>query len=275
MTKYAFLTKEVLQQEYDDLGSLSAIGLKYGIPIGSVKSRAHSLGIIMDSPCGKSKYTVNEDFFSTDSEAGFYVAGFMAADGNVFHGKQFKTSLLTVGLSSSDREHLVKMKTVMDFTGPISDYSYWNDSYKAMTNSSWIKIYCSKKLVSDIGSKFNVLPQKTFTYTFPINIINHEMVRHFIRGYFDGDGCFYVPKDIHHSISFELLGTQSFLETVKKILEQECGFQSKVRVIKTKNIYRLRYSGKEQLIKIANYLYGDSTIYLQRKFDKIAYLIAQ
>lgn len=273
MTKYKWLTKEILQQDYDELRSLSAIGQKYNIPVGSVKSRAHSLEIAMDPPCGKSKYTVNEDFFSVDSEAAFYVAGFMAADGNITYGKQFKTGLLALGLSSIDKEHLVKIKEAMDFTGIISDYSYWNKCNNVMTNSSWLKIYCSKKLISDIGNRFNVLPQKTFTYTFPIDIINHEMVRHFLRGYFDGDGCFYQPKNMRRSISFELLGTQSFLETVKLILERECNLQSKTKISKTKNIHRLRYGGRDQLSKIANYLYGNSTIRLERKFDKIAHLI--
>ena len=83
MTKYAFLTKETMQQDYDELGTLSAIGRKYDMPTASVKTCARRLSIKMDPPGGKCKYTVNEDFFELDTEEGFYVAGFMAADGNI------------------------------------------------------------------------------------------------------------------------------------------------------------------------------------------------
>lgn len=270
MTKYAFLTGEVLQRDYDELGSLSAIGRKYGIPTGSIKARARKFAIKMDPPCGKCKYTVNENFFEADTEEGFYVAGFMAADGNVTYWKYSQALILRI--SRKDKDHLLKIKDAMDFTGPISDYSYFNTDYKKMCHSSCLKIYCSKKIVEDIGRNFNVLPRKTFTYEFPSRIINHDMVKHFIRGYFDGDGCFYtIPYD--NTVSFELLGTESFLETVRVILERDCDLQSKAIVHKAKNIFRLRFGGDKQLPKIATYLYGDSTIHLQRKLYKVNHLI--
>jgi hypothetical protein len=270
MTKYAFLTKEILQQDYDDLGTLSAIGRKYGIPTNSVKTRAYKFGVKMDPSGGKCRYTVNEDFFDQDSEECFYVAGFAAADGNVNYWNY--SQALSIGLSSTDKDHLLKIKDIMGFTGNIYDYSYVNTDCKKMCHSSWMKIHCSKKIVADIGTKFNVLPRKTFTYEFPVGIINHDMVRHFIRGYFDGDGCFSIDKR-NSAVCFELLGTQFFLETVRDILDRECDLQSENTVQKIKNIFRLRFGGRHQVSKIVTYLYGDSTIYLQRKFDKISHLI--
>ena len=274
MTKYSFLTKEVLQQDYDELGTLSAIGRKYGIPTGSVKSRSRALGVKMN-PSGRCKYTVNEDIFDVDSEVGFYIAGFMAADGNVTYDNRSNTSLLCLGIGRKDKDHLLKIRDAMDFTGPISDYSYFNKSYGKMTDSSWLKVYCSKKVVADIGKNFNVVPQKTFTYEFPEGIINHNMVRHFIRGYFDGDGSFYADHLDRGSdcVCFDLLGTEHFLEIVRNILERDCNLQSTAMVHKCKNIFRLRYAGNGLVAKIAAYLYDDSTIYLQRKFDKISHLV--
>lgn len=179
---------------------------------------------------------------------------------------------LLLGLSRKDKDHLLKIKNAMSFTGPISDHSYLNKRDNKIIDSSWLKIYCSKKIISDIGVYFNVIPQKTFIYQFPQRIIDHELVRHFIRGYFDGDGCFYKDKR-NSAVRFELLGTQSFLEVVRDILERDCNLQSNAVVRKTKNIYRLRYYKNDLVSKISTYLYGNSTIYLQRKFDKISHLI--
>jgi len=270
MTKYAYLTKEILQNDYNQLGSLSAIGKKYGIPTGSIKSRAHMLKIKMHASGGRCKYFINENIFQSDSENSFYVAGFCGADGNItYHA--YGTKALIIGLARQDQDHLVKIKNAIDFTGPICDYEYFNADHK-ICYSSYLKIYCSKKIIADIETNFNIVPRKTFTYTFPINIVNHELVRDFIRGYFDGDGCFYFSER-DNSVSFELLGTQSFLETVKLILDRDCNFTSTVHVLPIKNIFRLRYAGKKEVFKIVNYLYAGSTIYLDRKFDKIKHLI--
>lgn len=270
MTKYQFLTKEILQQDYDELGSLSAIGRKYNMPTGSVKSCAHRLKIIVDQPGGKCKYKVNENIFSDDSESGFYIAGFAAADGNITYDNRSNTSVFIIGLARKDKEHLIKIKDAMNFNGLIHDYEYYNTDYHQICYSSRMNIYCSKKIVRDIGSKFNVLPRKTFTYEFPEKLVDHNLIRHFIRGYFDGDGSFYLNyPDNLSSICFDLLGTQSFLETVRSILISQCNLDTDAIVHPCKNIFRLRFSWYNHVSKIANYLYGDSTIYLQRKYDLI------
>ena len=49
------------------------------------------------------RYSFNERFFSEDSEASFYWAGFIAADGCLYK----KT--LSIGLSSKDKCHLQKI----------------------------------------------------------------------------------------------------------------------------------------------------------------------
>jgi hypothetical protein len=224
---------------------------------------------------GKSKYSINEDIFDIDSEVGFYLAGFIAADGNVFNDIRSNTLSLNIGLSRKDKPHLIKIKEAMCFTGPISDHKHYNKKYDTDYLSSKLQIYCSKKIINDLERNFNVVPNKTFIYQFPNNIILHSMVRHFIRGYFDGDGSFYLDHANRNSSSmcFDLLGTKSFLETVCNILERDCNLQSKAVVNPIKNIYRLRYSGTNLISKIVNYLYKDATIYLNRKFDIVKHLI--
>ena len=71
------------------------------------------------------------------------------------------------------------------------------------------------------------IPNKSLTLTFP-DFINDELLPHFIRGYFDGDGCIWngkrkkvVVKDsrnktgyrerIIHNVKFTITGNYTFI----------------------------------------------------------------
>ncbi len=102
-------------------------------------------------------------------------------------------------------------------------------------------------------------------------LLEHPLVYHFIRGYFDGDGCVTYcglgPGRTIKQLSFSILGTKKFLEDCRFILEQNC--QLKRNKINTKgNIFSLSYSGNKIMKKIYNFLYKDATIYLDRKKEK-------
>jgi intein/homing endonuclease len=272
MGKYSFLTKELLQEYYDETGSQTGIAEKYNIPRHRVKYYTRKLGVKMDRPCGKSKYTVNENIFSEDSEVSFYLAGFIAADGNITYDNRSDTVSLNIGLARTDRPHLLKIKEAMSFSGPILDISAYNKTYKNTCLSSRFSIYCSKKIIKDLEDNFNIIPQKSLILQFPNKLIDHPMVRHFIRGYFDGDGCFSTDKR-DDSICFELLGTKNFLDNVEGILERECDLIAPIKVTPTKNIYRMRTSALQSATNIVNFLYGNSNIHLDRKFDIIKHML--
>lgn len=86
------------------------------------------------------------------------------------------------------------------------------------------KIYRSRCI---LGSKhmFNTLTnygcttRKSLTLKFPnINIFkNKNLIRHFIRGYFDGDGCISYGNKEHTYPIVSILGTKDFLDGIQKI----------------------------------------------------------
>jgi hypothetical protein len=69
--KYPFLTKEVLEKDYAELQSVSAIAKKYNMPVSSVKNRTKKFNVKLNS-CKQPKYTIDEDIFSRNEEIGFY-----------------------------------------------------------------------------------------------------------------------------------------------------------------------------------------------------------
>ena len=102
--------------------------------------------------------------------------------------------------------------------------------------------------------------QKSLTLCFPNNIPD-VLLRHFIRGYIDGDGCFtFIDKDRKMpTLKINILGTYEFLERLSEIFGS-----SKPKKTKSK-VFKLDISGNTKALAIANWLYRDAAIFLTRK----------
>lgn len=141
-----------------------------------------------------------------------YWLGFIAADGSVH-----KTSpILQIGLSSKDREHLVKFLNFIDGKQEISIH---DRKVKCTTNNkyynmSYIAVY-NKQIKSDL-LRFNIIPNKTYLSFNYLQLIPDEYKFAFICGYFDGDG-FFINTD--KTIGYGICGlNKDFLEAAKDYL---------------------------------------------------------
>lgn len=218
-----------------------------------------------------SKYKVNHNIFQEENEASFYLAGFIAADGCIRISKTNKNRnyinhRLQISLSKDDKEHLVKIRELLGSTNPINDYEIKNSKKNPNWNDVWESklLITSKQIVNDL-KKFNIVPRKSLTYKFPSWLKKHPLRKHFMRGYFDGDGSFYFNKELSYNrLCFSLRGTKEFLKVYQRVLERDCNFKSEAHVSKTEKIGHLRYKGKFAT-QIKNYFYNNSKIYLTRK----------
>jgi len=263
------LTEKALTEALAELGSLKAMGRKFGVDSATIKVYMLKFGL---TPPKRISYSCSHEFFSRDDEESFYVAGFIAADGCVLS----KKPVLSIALSSKDRAQLEMIKELLKAENPISEHlvknskrnSKWNDTRKVE-----IKI-TSKQMVSDL-KRFNIVPRKTHTYKFPDWMKTHPLRHHFIRGYFDGDGSFYsnLKKDGIRSVEqiyFSLRGTDDFLAAVIEIFNKEIDFStvsSKKKPRLSSGIFTLEYGGNRLIEKIFSYMYKDATVYMQRKYD--------
>lgn len=101
----------------------------------------------------------------------------------------------------------------------------------------------------------------------------HQLKHHFIRGYNDGDGSFYIPKLKNgrkaKQIYFSMRGTPMFLEEVRYILDKECDLEERNKAIRISSGHGcLEYGSNGVISKIRDYLYKDATVYLDRKYQK-------
>lgn len=201
------------------------------------------------------KYFLNDDFFHViDTEEKAYWLGFMYADGYI-------TSLynrIAITIARSDKDHLEKFKKAVSFTGNICDYKAtgFNDDE---TDCSRL-IMSSDKMKSDL-IRCGCVENKTFIIKFPSNdIVPDNLIWHFIRGYFDGDGSVFNSQN---RVIIAICGNKEFLQGINTIFPAK-EIQKKCK----SNIYSYKIYKRSDVINFLNLIYKDATIYLDRKYCK-------
>lgn len=201
------------------------------------------------------KYILNENFFENiDSEEKAYFLGFLFADGYINENLY----LIDLTLHKQDAEILNKLISCL----------YINERPLKLIRDNYLRLIInSKKMVNDLKSH-GCHQKKTFNLKFPI--LSENMVKHFIRGYFDGDGCVTIDKG--KTLNVSIVGTIDFLIVVKRHFINNCYLNDTVfdnrHPNRNNNIRALRYGGNIIINRIYHYLYDDSVIYLNRKKNK-------
>jgi len=205
-------------------------------------------------------YHLNEDTFKDiDSQEKAYWLGFFSADGSITENK------VRLTLSDKDYTHLQLWKTFIGWTG--KDYFHVKEKAHEV-------YFRSSNMVADLA-RFTVTKRKTYTIRFPVKEIPPLLLRHYVRGYFDGDGCItkqtrriVKPNKKEYSYDggeFSIESNEEFLSLMQEhvfcsILSLPC---TSIKYIDSIN--RLRYGGIDQLATIYHYLYDNSSTYLHRK----------
>lgn len=217
----------------------------------------------LNGKSGYRKYTLNEEYFETiNTEDKAYFLGFIMADGCVYLNKQ---NCLSIQIHKNDVEVLEKFKKCLNSTSPI-----YNMKGKKENMVSF-KLY-SEKLLNDL-IKLGVTERKSLTLKFPnLEQVPEELLSHFIRGYFDGDGTVTCCSKIERNVSVGFCLSYDFVKGFKKTIENLFGFQPVSYYCKNK-IVELRYSGRGNVIKWFNFLYKEATIFLKRKRDRFIEII--
>lgn len=212
----------------------------------------------------KRKYNVNDFYFNKiDTEEKAYWLGFLLADGCV-HERPGQDRISLV-VSIKDKDHLKKFKEHITFEGPINDYTKKSGLFIGLVHS-FIRI-TSQILIDDLA-KVGCIPRKSLVLEFPV--INDDLVHHFIRGYFDGDGSVFISnekhwrnKNIFPVIHFRFIGTKAFLNE----LDKKINLSGRIVQTKGSRVYELSYKRNKKAKLFYEYLYKDATIFLERKKD--------
>lgn len=116
--------------------------------------------------------------------------------------------------------------------------------------------------------------KKTDKLKFPLDL-SDGLKRHFIRGYFDGDGSIYTIKQPY---GFYICGNiEQFLREISYEFEKIGITKQDLRQNKN-NVFILQISRINDINRIRHYFYEGSYVYMERKkesFDKIKKMIGR
>ena len=247
--------KRYIVDQYIKTKNSNAIGEQFGVSAEAIRRvlRKEKIEIINH----RARLPRNSNYFEViDTPEKAYWLGIMYSDGYVSESKK------CLGLGMIDKEHIEKFKIALGaIEHKITKYLPSNSKkyyYEFTVNDT--------KLYNDLN-KLNVIPRKSSQQIHLPQLDNEELMRHFIRGYFDGDGSFcYSIKNNDFKISF--VGNKTFLTDLKKYLKKD-----KISLMKDdrSNItYYFNMRGRNQTYHFLTWLYKDTneSIRLNRKYNK-------
>lgn len=215
-------------------------------------------GVKSRSNARYTKYKLNPNAFDKMDEGACYWLGFFGADGCVKDDNKIKLCL-----KLDDRAHVEKFRDFLESNHPINNKSRFDARSDKIHQEA--EYHISSKPLAEKLAKYGIKSRKSFTFTTPTCIPNN-MLRHFYRGYFDGDGCVSIAK----RKQITLQGTQQILEQ----LRDDSGVHT--RIYPHASCEHI-YSGSWAIAsgtQLLSWLYQDATVYLDRKYQKYLEWIA-
>lgn len=210
------------------------------------------------------KYNCDQDYFSViDTEEKAYWLGFIFADGWLCYeyDNRVKAKRLRFGIeiSSIDKQHLMLFKKAIKSNAVVSSRVRPGKIKK-------IKVSCirvgNQRFCNSLTKFF---PPGKKSHLIRIPELKEELYRHFIRGYFDGDGSITKPN----MVSLTSNSKQMLEDIEQRFTNENIGYVKLDHLYKykAKNCWKLIKNGDEAG-RICNYLYNNSSINLERKHKK-------
>lgn len=242
---------------YNTYKNISIVAEKLNCCAVNVSRRLKKAGITVIRDYSKSrssnkeKFKIDEYYFmNIDTEDKAYFLGLMYADGSV--------SKNTFYLKLKDEDIIQKFKECLKAEADIK-----------IIKNHYSLIISRQSMCNDL-IKHGCFINKTKTIRFPN--LRKDLLRHFIRGFYDGDGSLILNKNRWHNCLNFTSGSIIFLEQLQDKLKTIALTNGGISKEKNHNVWHLRYGGKQVHI-ILDWLYNDSNFYLKRKYNK--YLLSK
>ena len=189
------------------------------------------------------KANVDENYFEKiDTEDKAYILGFIFADGYI----ESHERALTFNISKKD----------IDILYTIKKFTKCGNEIRKSSTKNCIRLYISsKKIVNDL-KKLGVTRNKSLSINFPK--LDGNLYRHFLRGYFDGDG------HIGKRQCVVVIGSKFFLDGFDDLVFKK--FNKSVYRSNMGNYYRVQLNRCD--VDIIKWIYQDSSVYLNRKYNE-------
>lgn len=228
----------------------------------AIQLRARRLGL------KKYPYTCDYHYFDEiDTEEKAYWLGFLTADGWININKKSNAGVTGLELQYGDIGHLKKFNKSIGGNYQITDR--WRTCLLSphkdqKSHLCCIRIFSLTMYQSLVNQGFT--NNKSFDAHIPV--IRDDLLRHYFRGYFDGDGCFTFTNRTFN-IQF-ITASPNLLNDIKQIMcihKWHYNLSPYTSDFNTE-IYGLNISRNKEKLQFLDWIYQDSNIYLDRKYQK-------
>lgn len=258
------LEKQICEEYTKNELSIKEISIKCKVGYSTVWRTVKRYNYLTYRQTGPRKVIkINENYFDTINNENAYWLGFLFADGNIRKG-QNNGWVLSLGLSNKDHNHLELFKKCLQSEHEIKIRDHGLSKNKKQLKQSRLR-FSRKKIIDDL-KKHGMLPQKTERLKIPN--IDKKFIWDFIRGFFDGDGCWHLHRK--NLVCSFTTASYNFIQDVSKIISKDCNIEykeTKIKKVKNSKAYRLVYEGNIICKKIFDKIYYDNCICLTRKYE--------
>lgn len=254
------------------------IGPLVGRSEGAVRRYAHLHGIPMEFSCKRTHlqnarvHQVNHEYFDIiDTPDKAYWLGAILADGVVHVQRQTNSATHRFSLSQhvNERAWLEQFRDDIGTTYPL----------KPSNEGQALAIAISSHKLCDALRSHGVVERKTYGH--PIPTVAGAMLPHFVRGFFDGDGCIHAGKLRDHAkpgstypkrgngfldpvITFS--ATEAMCHWLLAEIRNGAGITSGgVYRVSSPVIRSTRFAGRRAVEAVYRWMYADATRWMPRK----------
>lgn len=231
--------------------------------MSAIELKARRLGL------KKYPYTCDYHYFDEiNTEEKAYWLGFLTADGWINKNDKNNAGVTGIELQYGDIDHLKKFNKSIGGNYQITDR--WKPCPISTKDKDKKHHMCCIRIFS--LTMYNSLFNKGFTkdksYDCHIPYIREDLMKHYIRGYFDGDGCFCFTNQSFH-INF-ITASKALNDDIVKILQsKEFNFiESNYTTDFNTIMYKIDIHRQQDKINFLDWIYQDCNIYLDRKYKK-------
>jgi hypothetical protein len=205
---------------------------------------------------------VNEDFFKKWTPQMAWVLGVIYTDGCLM--RPYGSVKGRLNLSQKEPELIEKVLMLLN-----SNAKLLFTPKRGITGAVHRVSISNAEVYQDL-EKLGITPRKSLSLTFPE--VPVPLVRHFIRGCWDGDGSVYLEKNVTSKpCASYVSGSKNFIEQlVRHLVNLGLPDRTIHKSTRSKNpSYYFRYSG-QPCVKLYHVLYDgiDENMYLSRKHDR-------
>lgn len=233
--------------------SSAKLAEQYGTSVPTILAILRRIGAVVRL-VGESnrKHFYNNNFFDIiDTEEKAYILGIFVADGY----NNEKDGVIKLTLIDKDLVKIVGLNIGTD--QPL----YEKVSKKGKTAYE-LALNC--KHMSQTLSKQGCPQKKTFITKFPdVSIVPPHLIHHYIRGYFDGDGCVHIRKKGWNKV-VHIIGTCEFMT----VMAQHLPCPSFVRKRHKNKVWFLGIYRMNHVEEFRDWLYRNATLFLARKKER-------